>query len=266
MPATITCNPTPATKDRTGLTLALLATLMLGEGVMLWQLDGLPKAVAGQMPRDYTAAIKTAASVIDRPEIADRRWIALYQAGPALASADLAIVGDSIVAFGDWSSLLGRPVAKVGVCGARSSDLAECVTAAARPGRTLILSVGVNDIFDHQGTPEEIAARVLTLARQGRDAGARVLVCLPLLTRVDAHNARIVPLNAALARACRAAGFTCIDANPGLAPASGGGLLLAEYTTDGIHLTPAGYAVLAASIAPGINPGSNPGISALPPN
>ena len=180
----------------------------------------------------------------ERPEISDRRWIAIAQAEPA-RDADLAIVGDSIVALGDWQTMLGRPAAKVGVCGGRTTDIAECVRMAARPGRTVVIAIGVNDVFDRQGAADQIAARVVRLAVQARSAGAAVAVSLPLLTRHDAHNPAIAALRAALAPACERAGVKTIDPSPALCE---GGKLRPEYTTDGIHLTAAGYAVMGEAV------------------
>jgi len=206
----------------------------------------------------------------ERPEISDRRWIAIAQAEPA-RDADLAIVGDSIVALGDWQAMLGRPVAKVGVCGGRTTDLAECIKATARPGRTVVIAAGINDIVDGQGSPAEIAARVVALAEQAREVGASPLVSLPLMLAAEPVtervvmrkgvaervadtwgrdrraeiNARVAELRVVLARLCANAAIPTVDAGPALAP---DGVLIPTCTVDGLHLTPAGYKLLGEAV------------------
>jgi lysophospholipase L1-like esterase len=174
------------------------------------------------------------------------------------AKADVVVLGDSLTQRAEWWELLGRPVANRGIVDdtvalvrARLGDVVEL-----RP-RVLFLLVGVNDLF-RGASPERLGAQHAALVREIRASlpGCRVIVesLLPLreemLDRFSERltNATISRANARLKDGARAAGAEWVDVGSGLADASG--QLDARYTSDGLHLSGAGYRAWAEALRP----------------
>jgi lysophospholipase L1-like esterase len=105
--------------------------------------------------------------------------------------------------------------------------------------RTILLCVGTNDTTAPHYSEEETVQAIAEMIDRAQDKGIRVVLTLvPQRSRpssaIDSLNARLAALHP-----------TAINLNPTLAA---NGSLLAEYTTDGVHLTPAAYGVWAVAL------------------
>jgi lysophospholipase L1-like esterase len=166
---------------------------------------------------------------------------------------DVVMLGDSLTQRTDWSALLGRPIANRGVSG----DTIELVrrrlgaVVALRP-KVLFLLIGINDLLG--GTPpERVAEQHAQLVKEIRTRlpETRVVVeaLLPvreaLLRTQDefVSAATVVKTNALIAKANGGPTPDWLDANSLLADSSG--QLDSRFTSDGLHLSGAGYRVWA---------------------
>lgn len=164
--------------------------------------------------------------------------------------AEVAFVGDSLTAGGEWEQAFPRlRVVNLGVGGDTSRDLLARLPALRAAGaRTYVVMVGINDI--RRGAPAPaVAARIerLRLAL-GRD-GARVLIqsTIPCERSRCGGEAvdRVEALNRRLRRQTPAGDF--IDLRPAFGGRDG---LPAAYSVDGVHLSPAGYRRWEELLAP----------------
>ena len=143
--------------------------------------------------------------------------------------------------------LRGRALVHVsGVCGELTDEMVrrfERDVLACRPAWTVILG-GTNDL-GWERTPSEIM-RHLTAMYEGAAAGSvrPVAVTVPSIRGFDDHIARRRELNALITGFCADRAFPCIDLFTATAEPETGRLAL-PYANDGLHLTTAGYALLA---------------------
>ena len=153
-------------------------------------------------------------------------------------------LGDSVTDFGEWSELLGRPVANRGIAGDTTEDVLARLPAvlAVRP-RQVYLMIGINDLL--RGDPvDQVAARHADIVARLRAGGIdRVVVqaLLPInpgLARVSLDNPTIAAFNAKLPGA--------VDVATGLRNPAGE--LDARFTLDGLHLNGPGYRAWADAL------------------
>ncbi len=193
------------------------------------------------------------------PALRERARIDLFHAlaaGP-VTHRDVVMVGDSLTERGEWWELLERPVANRGVAG----DTVEAVRArlddvAALDPRIVFVLVGINDLLAG-ASPEALAARHAGLIAElhGRLPRARI-VAESLLPIRDEQVARDAELTSATVRRanelCRrgaaAAGADWLDLHARLADPDGE--LDPRYSSDGLHLSGAGYRAWAAAVPP----------------
>ncbi len=158
------------------------------------------------------------------------------------------LLGDSITEEGDWPSLLpGRPVANQGYSGFTTRQLVPVAAdvAAAEPVAVFVLT-GTNDIRDDQ-PPTWSATHLDRLLRTLREGDPdTVLVVQSVLPRADAPTA-VAALNDALRDVAEAHGATWLDLHAHFDDGTGG--LRPAETTDGVHLSAAGYERWAAIIS-----------------
>jgi lysophospholipase L1-like esterase len=177
-------------------------------------------------------------------------------AGPA-AHRDVVVVGDSLTERGEWWELLDRPVANRGVAG----DTVEAVRArlddvAALDPRVVFVLVGVNDLLDG-ASPEALAARHAALIAELRRRLPRARVIaeslLPIRDELVARDAELTSAtvrraNELCRRGAAAAGADWLDVHARLTDP--GGELDPRYSSDGLHLSGAGYRAWAAALEP----------------
>jgi len=170
---------------------------------------------------------------------------------------EVVVVGDSLTERAEWWELLDRPVANRGIAGdtvarvrARLDDV-----VALDPGVVFLL-IGVNDLLAG-ATPEALATghAALVAELRRRLPRARIVVesLLPIRgTRVarDAAltSATVRRANELCRRGAAAAAADWLDLHAWLADPDGE--LDPRYSSDGLHLSGAGYRAWAAAVLP----------------
>ena len=143
--------------------------------------------------------------------------------------------------------LLGRARVHVsGICGEVTAEMVrrfERDVLDHRPEWVVILG-GTNDLgMDCQ--PAEIIRHLIAMYTQAAAAGVRpVAVTVPSIRGFDDHIARRRELNALIAGQCAARALPCVDLFTATAEPETG-RLEKKYSNDGLHLTTAGYELLA---------------------
>lgn len=145
---------------------------------------------------------------------------------------DRVFIGDSLTAGGGDFGRFGN--INLGITGASTRQVAQLLShAQAYRPRQIIVMAGMNDV--------DAGADIAALAPAWRTilADRRVVVVMVPHTRYAPASARIDQMNAMVRDMAKQAGRPVIEI-PGLTGSDG--LLLPEMTTDGVHLTSAGYA------------------------
>jgi lysophospholipase L1-like esterase len=168
------------------------------------------------------------------------------KAGPL----EFVFIGDSLTAGGrNWGlRLTGNPLSarNLGANGLMIRQVADLVkTAKLYQPRHLFLMAGINDLLVAREPLPSLVEDYRELLRQAKAASAQPIVTLVFPTTVRELAAPVAALNAELRALCAAEGVPVIDVTPTVAP---DGVLLPEYTTDGVHLTEAAYDVWTAAI------------------
>lgn len=185
---------------------------------------------------------------------------------PPAARVQVAFVGDSITAGGDWQRAFPHlAIANHGVSGDTTLDvLARLPRIRASGAHTYLLMVGINDILAG-ARPETVAPRILKISRDlGGVRGDRVLLqsVLPCQRPIcgEAVLQRVEELNQLLKKGTPSTDF--IDLRAGMRDASGG--LRDAYTSDGLHLNAMGYRRWQALLAPYLEALSRGGVEPAP--
>ncbi|MGH9134104.1 MAG: GDSL-type esterase/lipase family protein [Ilumatobacteraceae bacterium] len=152
----------------------------------------------------------------------------------------IVMLGDSITDEGDWSSLLpGHPIVNRGYSGSTSAELVPIAAevAKARPLAVLILT-GTNDIRDTRPaawTAEHLASIIDHFERHAPETTVVVQTILP---RADAPDA-VRLANDAIRQVASERHVHVLDLHRSFDDGAGG--LRTADTTDGVHLSEAGY-------------------------
>jgi lysophospholipase L1-like esterase len=133
-----------------------------------------------------------------------------------------------------------------GVCGELTRDMVgrfERDVLRHKPAWTVFLG-GTNDLgWDLR--PSEIMRNLTAMYEQATAAGIHVVaVTVPSIRGFDDHIPRRLELNRLIADYCAGKRFPCVDLFTATAE-SGSQRLAAPYSNDGLHLTTAGYELLA---------------------
>jgi lysophospholipase L1-like esterase len=165
-------------------------------------------------------------------------------------------LGDSItqgLAWEDWFPELRTT--NRGVGGQTIRDvLGRLDTAIVSPVAVSLL-IGTNDLsgLGRSATPVEVAAQMDELIRRVRTlAPAARLLVNSVLPRSAPFRDRILALNARCRQSAEANGATYVDVWPALAGADGA--IRPEFTTDGLHLSVAGYRAWVEVLRPHLAP------------
>ena len=155
-------------------------------------------------------------------------------------SPRIVMLGDSITAWVDWTSLLNRTnVWNQGVAGDRTGDVLKRMEKVYRvKPKYCFLMIGINDILN--GLPVE--ATFDNYRKIVDELTARgiipVIQSTLYLAGPDRRNDLVEALNRQLRNLAEERKLPFLDLNRRLAPH---GQLLAAYTYDGLHLNNAGY-------------------------
>lgn len=157
------------------------------------------------------------------------------------------MLGDSITRFGNWPGLLGRKdVTNLGIPGDTTEGIIGRLEDGNIPqGSTVFLLAGVNDVVRSVPVDSTLANLERIVGRLV--PGRRVYLQSTLFTERTELNDGIAQLVAGEKAICARLRCTFVDLNAVLAPK---GILLAEYSADGVHLTPVGYARWAGIVQP----------------
>jgi lysophospholipase L1-like esterase len=176
-----------------------------------------------------------------------------------LGTRRLVFVGDSITAGWDpavFSQYYGtRAPLLLGIIGDATSGVLQRLPGEWGPlrPRLVVLLIGTNNTQWLPGSPADVALGIAEIVRliHARSSGTRILI-LGILPRgaTPAEPLRAVnsAVNALIAKC--ADGDTVFYADPGPALLDAAGGLSREVSFDTLHLTPLGYAKLAAAIEP----------------
>jgi acyl-CoA thioesterase-1 len=162
------------------------------------------------------------------------------------ASRHLVIIGDSLSAGlgatreGTWPSLLAQRhdlgITNLARAGATLADGQSQIKGIPPGPVTVLVELGGNDVLDSVG-PERFAVDLRALLAAAATKERRVLMFeLPLLPLQDAYG-RVQR------RLCHAYGVRLLPRS-----VLAGAVALPGHTTDGLHLSPAGHAWLAARV------------------
>ena len=173
-----------------------------------------------------------------------------------IESAPIVMLGDSLTEAGPWTDLTGcLQIANRGIGGDTTTKLRDRLdeVIALRP-RAIFVMIGVNDLtlnIARETTLENMRAILARLS----GSGAQVFFSYVLPVTASYHKKRInrdiTGLNGEIAKlAYGVPNVTLIDARPQLR--GDDGFLRREFSYDGLHLTPKGYAVLRDAVAPHI--------------
>ena len=208
------------------------------------------------------AAIVWAARHVHRraPAVASReqaRAQLFHELAAGAIHRDVVVLGDSLTERGEWWELLDRPVANRGVANDTVADVrARIGDVVALEPRVVFVLIGVNDLLAG-AAPEAVAAGhaalVAELRRQLPRARLVVESLLPIRDEIVARDeplatATVRRANALLERGATAAGADWVDVAGRLADPTGE--LDPRYSSDGLHLSAAGYRAWAAALRP----------------
>lgn len=232
----------------------------------------LPAFAVAQQPASQVAAPPAVAkpTPLEAATAKLRDWAQLgfYQAeNAALGSAApgrVVFFGDSIT-YG-WGRngnefFPGKPYVNRGISGQTTPQMLVRFrqdVISLHPSTVVILA-GTNDIAGNTGpeTMEQIEDNLRSMAELGRANNIRVIFS-SVLPAADypwkpglAPAQKIVTLNQWLEGYCKLQNLTYLDYYPALATPEGG--MKAELARDGVHPTPAGYAVMAPLALAAIN-------------
>lgn len=127
-----------------------------------------------------------------------------------------------------------------------------------RPKAVVILA-GTNDIAGNNGPieNEHIAENIVSMAELALAAGIRPILCsvlpaakYPWRPEIESVPEKIADLNARLQQYAAERGLTWVDYYSAMD--AGDGSMRSEYTKDGVHPTPEGYAVMEGVIRPAL--------------
>ncbi len=168
-------------------------------------------------------------------------------AGFRIPTADDPISGDAPYGGFLQGRLVGRAAVKIsGVCGERTAEMVERFArdvVAPGPWLTVILG-GTNDL-GWRIAPQEIFRNLQAMYSQAAESGIQVTaVTVPSIRGADEYIPERQELNALLVGHCTKHSLSCVDLFT--ATAEPGTYRLARaYSNDGLHLTVAGYRLLA---------------------
>ena len=198
--------------------------------------------------RDHIFPYKIARAALLPPPSTDLPQSPWFQARYGVISAfpvraAVAMVGDSITEAADWRAILpGVDVVNQGIGGDTTAGLLKRIDLVKRTGaQTVALMFGINDLVQGQSV-EQIYPRYTQAIGELAEPGKCVIVQSTLLTSMKntALNSSIAALNAKMKAYCKGGKCVFLDLNAKL---TSDGELPAEATVDGIHPTPAVYAI-----------------------
>jgi len=175
---------------------------------------------------------------------------------PRRQPGGIVFLGDSITeGFPTDQAFPGENVINRGIGGDRILGVKERLdvsVADLKPSRVYLM-ISINDLLGSPQTPlEEFSRQYAELldALKAAAPQARIIVqsVLPLSGNFAPHNERVLRFNAMIRPLAEARGMEWLDLHPAMGDKSG--LFRREYTSEGLHLTLAGYVAWLEVIMP----------------
>lgn len=191
----------------------------------------------------WTAALLAAGAV----GVGAAVWNGREAAAPVMDSSSIVMLGDSITEQGDWASLLPKyPIVNMGRSGYTTEQLLPVAAqvAAARPALVFVLT-GTNDLRDDH--PASWTADRLNELLDTLDSAGTTVILQTIMPRADRPD-EAATIAEAIRRTATARGLRLLDLYTAFDDGNGG--LRASETTDGVHLSPAGYERWVAELRP----------------
>ena len=171
------------------------------------------------------------------------------------------LAGDSHIEYGNWYDAFRGALAvrNTGLSGARIEHVTELLSAnhETEPG-SLLLHCGINNLGrgDSPASCLDHYRKLLDQAEKIRPGRIIVVAVMPVRqSPVDAKalecNTRVREFNSLLAELCKSRGIALLDLKEIIADPNGG--LNADFTDDGLHLNPHGYAAITPRILDSLN-------------
>jgi lysophospholipase L1-like esterase len=128
--------------------------------------------------------------------------------------------------------------------------------------QVVVINGGVNDIAGNSGAYdfEFTFGSILSMAEIAQANGIKVILSsvlpaaeIPWRKEIAAVPTKVEQLNAAIKACCADKGFTYVDYYAQLVGRDGSKGMAAQYTTDGVHVTVAGYEVMEKMVKQAID-------------
>ncbi len=170
-----------------------------------------------------------------------------------ITSATIIFFGNSLTFAGDWNTLLRRDsIVNQGIGGDNTLGMLHRLNFVYQLHPKLcFVMAGINDIYadvpvetifeNYKKIIDTLRSKNITPIIQS------TLHVNPKWKRTELKNPEVKKLNILLSEYCTLNKITFVDLNAKL---SSNGILNDQFTTDGVHLTPAAYTVWSEMIAP----------------
>ncbi|MES2389907.1 MAG: GDSL-type esterase/lipase family protein [Bacteroidota bacterium] len=166
----------------------------------------------------------------------------------------IVMFGNSITEGVDWRELMDRSdIINRGIPGDDTKGMYNRIGVIAESKPKLIcVMAGINDMLLFGRSNDVIFESYTRLLAKVKEKKIRLLVfsTLHVLDRQQGANERINALNTRMQAWCLTNNIEYMDLNPEL---SVNGSLAAEYTSDGLHLSAAGYMVWGLALSKKLN-------------
>ena len=226
--------------------LIVLAVVVLTAGVSVWVMDRLCQSRTDEAIQAYMESYRISQGY--------RRITQAWAETLEKEEADIAFLGDSLTAMGEWDSIHPElRVKNLGVSGDTIYDVQSRLVLLQKlqPSKCFLM-IGINDLWFETWqaeTPQKMLEaygellRGMMQTRQTADQKIYVQSLLPVreaeMNAPLLKNAQICSINEGIQRLAHELGLVYIDVHSALADEEG--QLKEEYSADGLHLTPLGY-------------------------
>jgi lysophospholipase L1-like esterase len=161
-----------------------------------------------------------------------------------LQCGDIVMLGDSLTERQDWKGVLNvrQMVRNRGIAGDTTDGvLARLDEIIAAKPRAVFIMIGTNDLWSANSAKKTVGnIEKIILALQGASPETRIFVHTVFPIRSEPQrNDKVRAINLKLREVAGAHGAILVDTYS--IAVDDNGLLRAEYTDDGVHLTTAGY-------------------------
>lgn len=159
---------------------------------------------------------------------------------------DIIMLGDSLIARGDWDTLLyPKKVINLGHDGDTTKDILIRLNLATEVhAKSIYLMIGINDMNSYKSL-NEIFENYVEILKELEKSDSNIYIQSILYTQMNSFNKKVKELNIKLKEYCTNNDLVYIDLNKSLSEDES---LLNEFTTDGLHLNTKAYIAWAREL------------------